>query len=87
MPTATDRDRVFGLLLAFSLITPLAQAQTSEALSIQVEPASLNLDVGESAQLEARVVDAEGAEREAPILFFSRDRRSVGVDSAGQVMA
>ena len=85
MPTASKRI-VPNLLLALLLIAP-AQAQTSEEVSVEVEPQSLSLGVGESAQIEARVVNAEGAEQEAPLLFFSRDRRAVGVDSTGQVMA
>ena len=87
MPTAS-RCTVLGLLLALFTV-PSVQAQTSESdgATVEVEPASLNLGVGETAQLQARVVGAEGAEQERPILFFSRDRRSVGVDSTGKVTA
>ena len=82
----TFRRFALGLLLALLLIAP-AEAQTSKSLSVEVEPTSLSLGVGEAAQLQARVVNAEGAEQEAPLLFFSRSRRAVGVDSTGQVMA
>ena len=85
MPTAS-KCTALGLLLALFMIPP-TQAQTSEGPTVEVEPASLNLGVGETAQLEARVVGAEGAEQEGPLLFFSRDRRAVGVDSTGKVTA
>ena len=85
MPTAS-KCTALGLLLALFIIAP-TQAQTSEGPTVEVEPTSLNLGVGETAQLEARVVGAEGAEQDGPILFFSRDRRSVGVDSTGKVTA
>ena len=85
MPTAF-KCTALGLLLALFMISP-TQAQTSEGPTVEVAPASLNLGVGETAQLQARVVGADGADQESPILFFSRDRRSVGVDSTGKVTA
>jgi len=78
-----------ALSLAASLAPPV-RAQEEEAESSReliVEPARLELDVGETADLEARVVDASGAPVEAELVFFSRARRAVTVDARGHVEA
>ena len=52
-----------------------------------VEPTEMTVEVGSSAQIEARVL-ADGVEIEgATVVFFSRARRSVGVNAAGLVEA
>ena len=55
--------------------------------SIEVTPASLTLEVGESANLTARALDEDGNEVEAPIVYISRSRRNVSVTDQGVVEA
>ncbi len=52
---------------------------------IRVEPAELTLEVGEKATLTATVVDADGeaVEQDLTVVFFSRNRRRLGVTPAG----
>lgn len=57
------------------------------ATAIVVEPAALTLEVGATATLSARLVDASGAAVPGELLFLSRARRSVTVDAAGLVTA
>jgi hypothetical protein len=52
-----------------------------------VEPAELELEVGETATVTARVKGADGAQREEEVMFYSRARRSVTIDKEGQVEA
>ena len=53
--------------------------EASPDLRIEVEPTALELEVGGSAQLNARVLDAAGAEADVEVVFFSRQRASVSV--------
>jgi len=73
-----------------------ARAAAQEAVSVEVVPGALSLDVGEEATLVARVLDADGNEVDAEILFFPRfadgrnasARRSLDVDrTTGRVRA
>jgi hypothetical protein len=57
------------------------------AATVEVTPASLTLDVGEKAKLEAVVKDAEGNVIQAPVIFISRARRNLGVQASGDVEA
>ena len=59
----------------------------AQSASLQVEPSSLELEVGETARLSAKVVDAEGTPRQDRVVFYSRSRRAVEVYSDGQVTA
>jgi hypothetical protein len=69
-------------------VAPQESAQASQAaVRIEVEPASLTLEIGAEAQLQARLVDASGATVAGELLFFSRGRRSVSVDASGKVRA
>ena len=55
---------------------------------LQVQPAEVRLDVGETIRLEAEVVDAQGqVVPDTSIIFFSRDRASVSVTRDGQATA
>ena len=59
VPSATQR--FAPLFLALCLVMPLtALAQDTEGLSVKVQPAELTLKVGEKAQLNAKIVAAEG---------------------------
>jgi hypothetical protein len=72
-----------ALLAALVLIVAPAQAQ-----SVEIEPSSLELQVGETTQLEAFYVDAEGArEADTSVVFFSRARAALPVTRGGEVTA
>ena len=84
-PTALKRivPFVFTLLL---MAPPAAQAQ-DEGLMVKVDQPDLTLKVGETAQLSAKIVNAEGVDQEKRVLFFSMNRRAVSVSSTGEVKA
>lgn len=65
------------VVLLFLLALP---ARAQEGLTVEVTPATLTLEVGQTAPLTAHVVDANGMTRDVPVLFFSRDRRGAAVD-------
>ncbi len=74
-----------GAVFAALLLPALAAAQPA---SIAIEPASLELDVGETAQLTASVLDAAGEPVEgAQVVFFSGNRLALTVTPAGFVSA
>lgn len=73
------------LLLAPAL--PLAQDATPPTARIVIQPPSLELQVGETATLEASVIGADGQTLDEEVFFFSRARRSVTVDREGKVEA
>ncbi len=92
----SPRARLYPLaitLVAVSLVAPPG-ASAQEPATVQVTPASLSLDVGEQAQLSARVLDADGNEMDAQVLFFpafadgrrGSARRSLDVDRASGVV-
>ena len=54
---------------------------------IVVEPASLTLDVNDTARVKATAYDAAGRVLRVPVTFFSTGRRSVEVDTSGRVIA
>ena len=58
-----------GLSIAL-ISSPVAPVAAQEAASVEVTPATVTLEVGESVQLTARVLDADGNVVEAPVLFF-----------------
>jgi hypothetical protein len=76
-----------AILLGWLLVPALASAQATN-LTLQVQPAEVRLDVGETIQLEAEVVDAQGqVVPDTSIIFFSRDRASVSVTRDGMATA
>ncbi|MCY3598936.1 MAG: Ig-like domain-containing protein [Gemmatimonadetes bacterium] len=77
----------------FAAMTPAA---AQEAVSVEVVPSALSLEVGEEATLEVRVLDADGNAVDAQVLFFpafadgrsGSARRSLDVDrTTGRVRA
>ena len=62
-------------------------SEGGQAASIEVSPPELVLQVGESVQLTTTVKDEAGNPVAAPVIYFSRSRRNVGVDSKGVVEA
>ena len=82
---------LIALLPTLALLSAPAAAQDGEPASepvrkLIVEPARLDLQVGEQAQLEVRV-EEDGAAVEEDVMFYSRSRRSVTVTQEGQVEA
>lgn len=75
-----------SLLLLLSGLSAAQDPKPSTA-RIVVQPSSLELQVGDTATLKAQVLGAEGEVLDEEIFFFSRGRRSVTVDSEGNVEA
>jgi len=79
-----------ALLFIGLLVAPLiAQAQTPiNNLTIRVRPAEVRLEVGQTTQLDATVVDAQGqAISDTSVVFFSRARKALSVTQDGKVTA
>ena len=76
-------------VLLLSLAPAAAAAQESPSgPAITVEPASLTLEVGETAQLTATVTDPAGNPApDARVVFFSGNRRALTVTPGGHVSA
>ena len=74
--------RVFDLSVILLALPLLGFAQVNEeakARTLRLEPLELTLRVGDTAQLKAQALDANGDPEEAELGFFSRSRRSVSV--------
>ena len=79
--------RVLSWVLLAGAVSLSAQAP-AEDWTLEVEPETLTLAVGEKQTLKGVVRDATGQEVEnATIVYFSRARRSVGVTRDGEVEA
>ncbi len=79
-----------GLILLmgwFGFFAQESQEEGPKPATIVVEPSELKLEVGQKATLKAVVKDEAGATLDLPVVFFSRSRRSVGVNAAGHVEA
>ena len=77
---------LYHLFPAFLLLG--AAGQTGEPAAIEVVPSSLELEVGETAQLQAVVKDERGnVVPGAVVIFFSTGRSSVAVTPNGRVEA
>lgn len=94
MRQSTISRRPLGLALLAGLLLPAAatahpltqEAQASAAArELRIEPREIVLDVGETARIDARVVDAAGQTVEAQLLFLSRGRRTASVTREGVV--
>ena len=55
--------------------------------TLEVEPQTITLEVGETTQITARVMDGDTEIDGARVVFFSRSRRNVGVNPTGEVEA
>ena len=79
----------FRVALLSGLAFGAASARPAQqAASIAIEPGSLTLEVGETAQLTATVMDAAGnALTDARVVFFSGNRRALTVTPSGHVSA
>ena len=75
-------------LLGTILILLMVQTLWAQKHSIKVDPPSLNINVEETKQIKASVVDEAGnAVEDLPVLFYSRRGKAIEVDEAGNVTA
>lgn len=82
------------IVLAGSLVLPSTAVSLQDvnppkplADRIEVVPDEVTLDVGQTVQLKAAVLDAQGATMDEPVFFFSRSRTGLSVDAEGLVKA
>jgi len=77
------------LFFIFAFFTSAAlQAQDQSAKgNIEVEPATIKLQVDEEIQLSATAYDADGNAMQDTVLFFTRDRKSISVSPSGMLKA
>ncbi|MEK6480580.1 hypothetical protein WJR50_23755 [Catalinimonas sp. 4WD22] len=74
--------------ISLSLILYSVSALFAQDLKLVAEPAELTLDVENTAQINAKVVDANGNEVPGQeIFFYSRKGKAVEVDTTGKVIA
>lgn len=83
MPMMT-RLSVFVLLL---VLTPVLGIAQTTGLRMLVEPAEITLDVGDSLQVQARVVDANGMAQDVRLQYLSRSRQKLRAVSDGMITA
>ena len=76
-----------SLLLAGLALAVAAGARAQTPTRIEVTPSVLQLQVGDTVNITAKVFDQNGNEIDSPIRFFSRSRRNLGVSRDGQVVA
>ena len=79
-----------ALGLTFVPLTAAQPAQHSDlerATSIEVQPPSLTLEIGEKANLTATVRDDAGNVLPVRVIYLTRSRRNVGVTNDGEVEA
>ncbi|MEM9720218.1 MAG: hypothetical protein AAGA10_13250 [Bacteroidota bacterium] len=81
--------RVLGMFCLGVMLTGHVALGQEGPFSIQIEPESPRMQVGDELQLTVRVIDGEGKEVKDPSLrFFSRGRKIVGADrSSGMLTA
>ena len=77
---------VLAVILAVGIFGAPSLLLAQEPASIEIEPSSLNLEIGKKAQLKAVVKDADGnILPDAQVLFFSRARLRLGVTPSGSI--
>ncbi len=80
-----------SLILATALLSSpvgiAVEAQQASPAELRVQPTELALDVGDTAQIEAIVVDAAGNALNVPVLYLSMSRRDVAVSQDGRIAA
>jgi len=79
---------IFSLLscVLFSFLFSV-QVVAQEGLKIEISPNPIELEVGDSLQVEAKVVNAAGEQVTGVVVFFSRNRRALAVSQSGVVKA
>jgi hypothetical protein len=77
-----------GLLLASALFAQQPTAPASPKIArIVITPSTLTLNVNDTATLTAAAYDSAGNRLAVGLVFYSLNRRAVGVDSLGRVKA
>jgi hypothetical protein len=74
-------------LVAQQPVAPVAPAPAPRIARIAITPATLTLNVNDTATLVATAYDSSGNRLVVPLTFISFSRRAVGVDSVGHVTA
>ena len=85
-PSRTAAALLFLALPAFAQ-EEAEQPAGPDPAELLITPSELTLEVGSTANLQAEVRDADGNAMDRTVVFFSRRRRSVGVNPAGVVEA
>ena len=76
------------LLLALPAFAQEEEAETGpQPAELIITPSELELEVGDKLTLQAAVRDSDGNPMDRTVVFYSRRRRSVGVNPAGMVEA
>ena len=76
------------LLLALPAFAQEEEAETGpQPAELIITPSELELEVGDKLTLQAAVRDSDGNLMDRTVVFYSRRRRSVGVNPAGMVEA
>jgi uncharacterized protein YjdB len=73
------------LLLSFTLLSGTVRAQTQRPASIDIEPYTMFLTVGETAKASAKVYDQNGTEMNVPVSWISSPGSCASVDRDGMV--
>jgi len=73
------------LLLSFTLLSGTVRAQTQRPASIELDPYTMFLTVGETAKASATVYDQNGAEMTVPVEWVSVPNSCAAVDRDGLV--
>ena len=82
------RVRFVSVVVLVCGMSVVVHNQDTDALTIEVAPSRLTIEVGKKATLVATVRDADGdVVEDATVIFYSRARRSVGVTREGEVEA
>ena len=77
---------VLAVTLGVGIFWTPSRLLAQEPTSIEIEPSSLNLEIGKKAQLKAVVKDADGnVLPDAQVLFFSGSRLKLGVTPSGSI--
>jgi len=78
---------IFKKVIGCLAICIVATGLHAQNITIEFEPASPVLDVGEELQLKGKAVDSEGSVLSEDLRFFSRARSSLGVSREGMMTA
>ena len=80
--------RLAALILALTALAT-TQATAQQVARVEVSPATVSLEVGETATVSATAYDADGNAVEVPFMYFSRDGRgSLAVNrTTGEIQA
>ncbi len=76
-----------ALLLTTAAVSQDGNQDGPQPAKVVVTPQKLDLKVGETIQLQAKVLDADGNELDTQVSFFSLSRRQLTVTRDGQVTA